>query len=84
MNINNIRKITKGAILKNESMARHTTFRIGGPADYYIIPLNTKELSGLIRYFAINKIDYYVIGNGSNLLVSDKGYRGVIDRKSVV
>lgn len=78
MNINNIRKITKGAILKNESMARHTTFRIGGPADYYIIPLNTKELSGLIRYFAINRIDYYVIGNGSNLLVSDKGYRGVI------
>ena len=78
MNINNIRKITGGKILKNEPMARHTTFRTGGPADYYIVPRNTKELAGLIRYFAINDIDYFVIGNGSNLLVSDDGYRGVI------
>ena len=69
MNINNIRKITGGKILKNEPMARHTTFRTGGPADYYIVPRNTKELAGLIRYFAINDIDYFVIGNGSNLLV---------------
>ena len=78
MNINNIRKITGGMILKNEPMAGHTTFRTGGIADYYIIPRNTKELAGLIRYFALNGIDYFVIGNGSNLLVSDEGYRGVI------
>ncbi len=78
MNINNIRKITNGRILKDEPMARHTTFRIGGPADYFITPLNTKELAGLIRYFALNNINYYIVGNGSNLLVSDDGYRGVV------
>lgn len=59
-------------------MARHTTFRIGGPADYYIVPRNARELAGLIRYLSLNKIDYFMIGNGSNLLVSDSGYRGVI------
>ena len=78
MNVNNIRRITGGAVLKNEPMSGHTTFRTGGTADYYIIPRDTRELSGLIRYFKLNNTEYFVIGNGSNLLISDEGYRGVI------
>ena len=79
MNLNNIRKIIKkGVIVENEPMARHTTFRAGGPARYFISPANTSELAGLVRYLFNNGIEYYVIGNGSNLLVSDEGYDGVI------
>ena len=59
-------------------MSAHTTFRTGGSADLYIVPRNTKETAALIRYFKLNKLPYFVIGNGSNLLVSDKGYRGAV------
>lgn len=79
MNINNVKKIIKnGRILKNEPMSRHTSMKVGGNAAYYVIPANVSELSGIIRYLYNNKIEYYVIGNGTNLLVSDKGYDGVI------
>ena len=78
MNINNIKKLTTGIIKKNEPMSAHTTFRTGGSADLYIVPRNTKETAALIRYFKLNKLPYFVIGNGSNLLVSDKGYRGAV------
>ena len=78
MNINNLRRITGGRILKDEPMSRHTTFRTGGKADCYIIPKNIKELAGLIRYFELNGIAYFVIGNGSNILVSDEGIRGAV------
>ncbi len=78
MNINNLRRITGGIILKDEPMSRHTTFRTGGKADCYIIPRNIKELAGLIRYFELNGIAYFVMGNGSNILVSDEGIRGAV------
>ena len=79
MNLNNIRKIiTRGRILEQEPMARHTTFRVGGPARYFITPATKRELAGLVRYLYNNGIEYFVMGNGSNLLVSDEGYGGVI------
>lgn len=78
MNINNIRKITKGEIRINEPMSAHTSFKTGGPADYYIIPKNAREAAAVIRYHVMNGLPYYVIGNGSNLLVSDAGYRGTV------
>lgn len=78
MNINNIRKLTTGSIRRNEPMSAHTTFRTGGPADVYIIPKNVSETAALIRYFRLNRLDYFIIGNGSNLLVSDEGYRGAV------
>ena len=79
MNLNNIRKIiTKGSILEMEPMAKHTSFKVGGPAHYFITPHSVKELSGLVSYLKNNELKYYVIGNGSNLLVSDRGYDGVI------
>lgn len=65
-------------IKKEEPMKEHTTFRIGGPADYFVVP-NTKEL--LVKTLDLCrdwKVPVYVTGNGSNLLVGDKGFRGVI------
>ena len=65
-------------ILKNEPMSKHTTFRVGGPADVFISIKNAKEAEEIIRLLCVYKIPYFVIGNGSNLLVRDEGFRGVI------
>lgn len=56
----------------------HTTFRVGGPADYFVMPESSGEVQQVISLCREEKMPYYVIGNGSNLLVSDEGYRGVI------
>ncbi|MCI5699310.1 MAG: UDP-N-acetylmuramate dehydrogenase [Lachnospiraceae bacterium] len=63
---------------KNEPMSKHTTFRVGGPADYYLSPHSTEELKKICRICEENELPYFVIGNGSNLLVSDEGYRGAV------
>ena len=62
----------------DEPMSSHTTFRIGGTADYFVMPSSVEELQAIIHLLKKSDIDYYVIGNGSNLLVGDKGFRGVI------
>ena len=59
-------------ILEAELMSRHTTFRIGGPADFFLVPENADEIKKIIN------VPYFILGNGSNLLVSDKGYQGVV------
>ena len=61
-----------------EPMKKHTTFRIGGPADYYLCPHSTEELQKILQICRENKLEFFILGNGSNLLVSDKGYRGVV------
>jgi UDP-N-acetylmuramate dehydrogenase len=65
-------------ILYNEPMKNHTSFKLGGPVDIFIEPDNTEELSKAIKSLRDHSIPYYVIGNGSNLLVSDKGLRCAI------
>lgn len=62
----------------DEPMKKHTTFRIGGAADYYVTPHSKDEIVQVIEACRENKIPFYILGNGSNLLVSDRGYRGVI------
>ena len=61
-----------------EPMSKHTTFRIGGPADFYLCPHSTKEVQQTVQICKEENLPYFILGNGSNLLVSDKGYRGVI------
>lgn len=61
-----------------EPMKKHTTFRIGGPADYYLCPHSAEELQKILQICIENKIEFFILGNGSNLLVSDKGYRGAV------
>ena len=62
----------------DEDMSRHTTFRAGGKAKYFVTPKNTEDLRRVIAYVREQEIKYYVIGNGSNLLVRDAGFDGVI------
>ncbi len=70
--------LREGQLRFGEPMKLHTTFRIGGAADYFAIPFSEEELSEGIGVCREYGIPYYTIGNGSNLLVSDKGFRGVI------
>ncbi|MCR5792228.1 MAG: UDP-N-acetylmuramate dehydrogenase [Lachnospiraceae bacterium] len=61
-----------------EPMENHTTFRIGGPSDYFVEPTTVEQLAKVLSLCKENQISYYILGNGSNLLVGDKGYRGVM------
>ena len=61
-----------------ESMAKHTTFRTGGPADLFLMPQNRIELKESIALLREYNVPYLVIGNGSNLLVGDGGIRGAV------
>ncbi len=72
------RLLEEASVKTDERMANHTTFRIGGPADYYVTPKTVGELSAVVQLCRQEQMPYYVVGNGSNLLVSDSGYRGVI------
>ena len=74
--LNNV--IAKDSILIDEPMSRHTTFRVGGPADFFVTPKTKEDVRDVIRVCKEVGMPYYIIGNGSNLLVSDAGYRGVI------
>lgn len=65
-------------IRTEESMSLHTTFRCGGPADYFVEPADAKELAAVWQLCRKEEIPYYILGNGSNLLVSDDGYHGVV------
>ena len=72
------KKINREYIIEDEMMNKHTTFKVGGPADLYVIPRSEEELVYAIEVCKSQNVPYYVIGNGSNLLVTDKGFRGVI------
>lgn len=65
-------------IYLQESMADHTTFRIGGPADCFVQIENMDQLIQVQKYLGQVEMPFFILGNGSNLLVSDKGYQGVI------
>ncbi|HOS68894.1 MAG TPA: UDP-N-acetylmuramate dehydrogenase [Bacillota bacterium] len=65
-------------ILYNEPMKNHTSFKVGGPADIFIEPDDSTELVKAIKDLREQGLSYYIIGNGSNLLVSDKGLRGAV------
>lgn len=65
-------------ILLQEPMAGHTTFRVGGPADCLLQPEDEEQLINIQKYLQAVGIPWFVAGNGSNLLVSDQGYAGVV------
>lgn len=70
--------VTDGVVRFNEPLKSYTSFKTGGPADYFVIPAGTTELKRIITLAKDNQTPYYIIGNGSNLLVSDEGFRGLI------
>lgn len=73
-----IRSSFKGRLALAEPLARYTTFRIGGPADIYLEPLDKTDALSLVRYLRHEKIPFFPMGNGSNLLIADEGVRGAV------
>lgn len=65
-------------VFVDEPMSRHTTFKVGGPADYLVTPHTVEEIKDIIKSCRETNTNYYIIGNGSNLLVKDSGLRGVV------
>jgi len=78
ISITEIQKIFKGRISLNEELASYTTFRIGGVADYFVEPTDADDVLNIINYVSKQDIPFYVLGNGSNILISDEGIRGVV------
>lgn len=68
----------EGQVFLNEPMKKHTSFKIGGPVDVLVLPQTEEALIETIKAVKASHQPYFVMGNGSNLLVSDKGVRGVI------
>lgn len=67
-----------GNVKFNEPMSRHTSLRVGGPADAYVEPETVEELSMLVNWLWQNSLEYIIIGEGTNLLVRDNGIRGTV------
>lgn len=65
-------------VLRDEPLRLHTTLKIGGPADFLVKPESEEELRAVLELCYTHKMPCFILGNGSNLLVSDAGYRGVI------
>ncbi len=73
-----IELVGKDSVLTDESMNKHTTFRVGGPADFYVVPKDRDMLKNILAFCKDKGVEYHIVGNGSNLLVGDKGIRGVV------
>ena len=73
MNVLDIRNIEIDALMKN-----HTSFKVGGPVDILVTPESFEQVVDVIKLCKENNIPYYIIGNGTNLLVKDGGIRGVV------
>lgn len=72
-----IERIKPEHVMKNEPMCKYTSFKIGGPADLLIMPNGVEEVQHAIKVCKAFGVEYFIMGNGSNLLVRDKGIRGV-------
>ena len=71
-------RLAPDSVCTDELMSRHTTFRIGGPASVFVTPKSEKDLVTAIEICRSQGAPYFILGNGSNLLVSDQGYDGVV------
>mgnify|MGYP000492962658 FL=1 len=65
-------------IVSDEPMRKHTTFRIGGNADTFVRPESKEQIAEILRLCRKQDVPYFILGNGSNLLVGDRGFRGVV------
>ena len=75
---NKLKQAIRGKILMDEPLSEHTSFRIGGTADYFIYPKDLEDLGAVVDVCQRERIPRFTIGNGTNLLVSDQGYRGIV------
>lgn len=73
------RCVSEATVIRcNEPLAKRTTLRVGGPADIYVEPASDEDLSSVMRFCADHGLAFFVLGRGSNLLVKDGGFRGVV------
>jgi len=71
--------VSREAVVRpNEPLAQRTTLRVGGPADLYVEPASDEDLAAALKFCAERKLAFFVLGRGSNLLVRDGGFRGVV------
>lgn len=70
--------LDKSSIFINEPMKNHTSFKVGGPVDLLLTPNTEQQIKEILLLLASKKIPFFIMGNGSNLLVSDDGFRGVV------
>jgi UDP-N-acetylmuramate dehydrogenase len=77
-----IKKLGKNRILVNEEMSKYTSFKIGGPADLFYQANTVKELIEAYRTAIQYNVNFFILGGGTNLLVSDRGFRGLIIKNS--
>ena len=70
--------LEKDEIFVNEMMNKHTTFELGGPAKFFVKPKSINTIIKVLQLCKEYSIEYFILGNGSNLLVSDKGYDGLV------
>lgn len=68
----------KGEIKKNEPLSRHTSYAIGGPADILAYPVDREDIRVLLQSIKTRNLNYWILGHGTNLLVRDGGFRGVV------
>jgi len=78
--LDELKSVSKGLVQKDEPMARHTYYGIGGPALAYITPRDAEDLSIILKFGEKNSLPIYFIGSGSNILVSDSGIHGLVIR----
>ena len=77
--INRLKALLSGErVLVNENLNRHTTFKTGGPAKALLLTETVEELQAVLRLMAEERKNFFILGNGSNLLVSDEGYDGYV------
>ncbi len=82
--IEEIRNIISGRVLQKAALSGFTSFKIGGPADLLVEPIDSGELGLLLRYLREERIDYLVLGAGTNVLFHDNGFRGVVIRTAAL
>src|SRR5690349_10180109 len=73
-----LRLSTEAVVRRNEPLAPHTTLRVGGPADLYVQPATEDDLRSALKFCRDGGLPWFVLGRGSNLLVKDRGFRGMV------
>lgn len=73
-----IRTFFRGSFLEQQPLSNYTWMKVGGPADYFLEPVDEDDLIGAVNFLTFNRIPYMMIGRGANIIVSDRGYRGAV------
>jgi len=73
-----LEKIIGVPVVENELLKNHTTFRVGGPAKYFVKVANKAQLLSALKAVQVKKLEFFILGGGSNVLVADKGFDGLV------